>query len=478
MKAKPLMVQGTMSNAGKSLTVTAVCRVLARQGYRVAPFKSQNMALNSFVTKEGAEIGRAQAAQAEACKKEADVRMNPVLLKPTTDMGSQVIVLGKSVGNYTAREYFSFKKSLKGKILQAYESLAAENDVIVIEGAGSPVELNLNGDDIVNMGLARMVSAPVLLVGDIDRGGIFAQLCGTLSLLSPKDRERVRGILVNKFRGDLSLFDEGRKLLQRLAGKPVLGVLPYTKIDIDDEDSLSERLKNKRGGGTDIAVIRLPKLSNFTDFSPFGRARGCAVRYVERAEEFGSPDLVILPGTKSTIEDLRFLKRSGLAEQVVAAAHRGIPVFGVCGGFQMLGKSVEDPLGVEGGGREDGLGLLPVSTVFDGEKCLRETQGVIRGLSGIFSCLNGKKFSGYEIHMGRSGTDSAVIGAGNVYGTYVHGIFDEAEICQSILRALGGDAGELSDARAVREQNYELLADVFEQNTDVSALKKIIEEGA
>ena len=246
MKAKPLMVQGTMSNAGKSLTVTAVCRVLARQGYRVAPFKSQNMALNSFVTKEGAEIGRAQAAQAEACKKEADVRMNPVLLKPTTDMGSQVIVLGKSVGNYTAREYFSFKKSLKGKILQAYESLAAENDVIVIEGAGSPVELNLNGDDIVNMGLARMVSAPVLLVGDIDRGGIFAQLCGTLSLLSPKDRERVKGLLVNKFRGDLSLFGEGRKLLQRLAGKPVLGVLPYTKIDIDDEDSLSERLKNKR----------------------------------------------------------------------------------------------------------------------------------------------------------------------------------------------------------------------------------------
>ena len=328
------------------------------------------------------------------------------------------------------------------------------------------------------MGLARKVGAPVLLVGDIDRGGIFAQLCGTLSLLSPKDRERVKGLLVNKFRGDLSLFGEGRKLLQRLAGKPVLGVLPYTKIDIDDEDSLSERLKNKRGGGTDIAVIRLPKLSNFTDFSPFGRARGCAVRYVERAEEFGSPDLVILPGTKSTIEDLRFLKRSGLAEQVVAAAHRGIPVFGVCGGFQMLGKSVEDPLGVEGGGREEGLGLLPVSTVFDGEKCLRETQGVIRGLSGIFSCLNGKKFSGYEIHMGRSGTDSAVIGAGNVYGTYVHGIFDEAEICQSILRALGGDAGELSDARAVREQNYELLADVFEQNTDVSALKKIIEEGA
>ena len=478
MKAKPLMVQGTMSNAGKSLTVTAVCRVLARQGYSVAPFKSQNMALNSFVTKEGAEIGRAQAAQAEACKKEADVRMNPVLLKPTTDMGSQVIVLGKSVGNYTAREYFSFKKSLKGKILQAYESLAAENDVVVIEGAGSPVELNLNEDDIVNMGLARMVSAPVLLVGDIDRGGIFAQLCGTLSLLSPKDRERVKGLLVNKFRGDLSLFDEGRKLLQRLAGKPVLGVLPYTKIDIDDEDSLSERLKNKRDGGTDIAVIRLPKLSNFTDFSPFGRARGCAVRYVERTEEFGSPDLVILPGTKSTIEDLRFLKRSGLAEQVVAAAHRGIPVFGVCGGFQMLGKSVEDPLGVEGGGREEGLGLLPVSTVFDGEKCLHETQGVIRGLSGIFSCLNGKKFSGYEIHMGRSGTDSPVIGAGNVYGTYVHGIFDEAEICQSILRALGGDAGGLSDARAVREQNYELLADVFEQNTDVSALKKIIEEGA
>lgn len=473
-----IMIQGTMSDAGKSVVCAALLRALARRGLRAAPFKAQNMANNSAVTEDGAEIGRAQMMQAEAAGVRADARMNPVLLKPTGESASQVIVCGRAKGTLSAREYYARKAELLPAVLDSFFSLEREFDAVVIEGAGSPVELNLNGDDIVNMGLARMAGAPVLLVGDIDRGGIFAQLCGTLSLLSPKDRERVKGLLVNKFRGDLSLFGEGRKLLQRLAGKPVLGVMPYTKIDIDDEDSLSERLKNKRDGGTDIAVIRLPKLSNFTDFSPFGRARGCAVRYVERAEEFGSPDLVILPGTKSTIEDLRFLKRSGLAEQVVAAAHRGIPVFGVCGGFQMLGKSVEDPLGVEGGGREKGLGLLPVSTVFDGEKCLRETQGVISGLSGIFSCLNGKKFSGYEIHMGRSGTDSAVIGAGNVYGTYVHGIFDEAEICQSILRALGGDAGELSDARAVREQNYELLADVFEQNTDVSALKKIIEEGA
>ena len=477
MKAKALMVQGTMSNAGKSLTVTAICRVLARQGYRVAPFKSQNMALNSFVTREGAEIGRAQAAQAEACKKEADARMNPVLLKPTTDMGSQVIVMGKPVGNYSAREYYSFKNSLKEQILQAYESLAAENDFIVIEGAGSPVELNLNKDDIVNIGMARMAGAPVLLVGDIDRGGIFAQLCGTLSLLPQEERDMVKGLLVNKFRGDLTLFDEGRKLLQKLAGKPVIGVMPYTEVDIDDEDSLSERLQNKRGEGMDIAVIRLPKISNFTDFSPFARARGCSVRYVEKAEEFGSPDLVILPGTKSTIEDLRFLKKSGLAEQVVAAAHRKVPVFGVCGGFQMLGKSVEDPHGAEGGGREEGLGLLPVSTVFGGEKCLRETQGVIGGLSGIFSGLNGKKFSGYEIHMGKSGTERAIISEGNVYGTYVHGIFDEAGICESILRALGGETEEDADARTVRERNYELLADVFERNADVAALIKIIEEG-
>ncbi len=478
MKARPLMIQGTMSNAGKSLIVSAICRYLMRQGYKVAPFKSQNMALNSFVTADGAEMGRAQAVQAEASGKSPDVRMNPVLLKPATDTGSQVIVMGKPIGNMEAREYFRYKGRLVPAILSAYESLAAENDVIVIEGAGSPVELNLNDNDIVNMGLAERLKAPVLLVGDIDRGGIFAQLCGTLSLLKKNQLELVKGLIVNKFRGDLSLFDEGKKLLEIRSGKPVLGVMPYAKVDIDDEDSLSERLTRKKASGTDIAVIRMPKISNFTDFAPFERAENCSVRYIEKPEEFGAPDLLIIPGTKSTISDLRFLKTSGLAEQIVAAAHRKIPVFGICGGFQILGESVEDPAGIEGGGCETGLGLLPVRTVFQEKKCLQKVYGRIEGLAGIFSSLNGLKYAGYEIHMGVSGNDKAVISQGNVYGTYVHGIFDERGIVSTIVRALTGkDYTEDTDTQSYKERNYELLADVFEKNVDTDLLKKIIEEG-
>lgn len=478
MKARPLMIQGTMSNAGKSLIVSAICRYLMRQGYKVAPFKSQNMALNSFVTADGAEMGRAQAVQAEASGKSPDVRMNPVLLKPATDTGSQVIVMGKPIGNMEAREYFRYKGRLVPAILSAYESLAAENDVIVIEGAGSPVELNLNDNDIVNMGLAERLKAPVLLVGDIDRGGIFAQLCGTLSLLKKNQLELVKGLIVNKFRGDLSLFDEGKKLLEIRSGKPVLGVMPYAKVDIDDEDSLSERLTRKKASGTDIAVIRMPKISNFTDFAPFERAENCSVRYIEKPEEFGAPDLLIIPGTKSTISDLRFLKASGLAEQIVAAAHRNIPVFGICGGFQILGESVEDPAGIEGGGCETGLGLLPVRTVFQKKKCLQKVYGRIEGVAGIFSSLNGLKYAGYEIHMGVSGNDKAVISKGNVYGTYVHGIFDEQGIVSTIVRALTGkDYAEDTDTQSYKERNYELLADVFEKNVNTDLLKKIIEEG-
>lgn len=478
MKARPLMIQGTMSNAGKSLIVSAICRYLMRQGYKVAPFKSQNMALNSFVTADGAEMGRAQAVQAEASGKSPDVRMNPVLLKPATDTGSQVIVMGKPIGNMEAREYFRYKGRLVPAILSAYESLAAENDVIVIEGAGSPVELNLNDNDIVNMGLAERLKAPVLLVGDIDRGGIFAQLCGTLSLLKKNQLELVKGLIVNKFRGDLSLFDEGKKLLEIRSGKPLLGVMPYAKVDIDDEDSLSERLTRKKASGTDIAVIRMPKISNFTDFAPFERAENCSVRYIEKPEEFGAPDLLIVPGTKSTISDLRFLKASGLAEQIVAAAHRKIPVFGICGGFQILGESVEDPAGIEGGGCETGLGLLPVRTVFQEKKCLQKVYGRIEGLTGIFSSLNGLKYAGYEIHMGVSGNDEAVISQGNVYGTYVHGIFDERGIVSTIVRALTGkDYTEDTDTQSYKERNYELLADVFEKNVNTDLLKKIIEEG-
>lgn len=483
MKARPIMIQGTMSNAGKSLLAAALCRALVKRGMKVAPFKSQNMALNSYVTKAGEEMGRAQVVQAEAAKILPDARMNPVLLKPTTDVGSQVIVMGKAIGNMTAAEYFRYKKNLLPQILNAYTSLAQENDVIVIEGAGSPVEMNLNDNDIVNMGLAKLLKAPVLLVGDIDRGGIFAQLCGTVSLFTEEEKKLLKGLIVNKFRGDGALFEEGRKMLEERTGYPVLGVMPYAALEIDDEDSLSERLNVKaRGEGADVAVIRLPKLSNFTDFAPFEHMEGASLRYVEQVEEFGDPDLVLIPGTKSTLGDLQFLKDSGLAEQIIAAAHRNVPVFGICGGFQILGESVSDPLGKEGGGSAKGLGLLPIQTVFGEEKTLRETSGVFGGLSGIFSCLNGLSYSGYEIHMGESNVKNAVTNVNNVYGSYVHGIFDEKGIAQAMVSALcerSGKAVAVSDysAKENKEKNYDKLAAVFEANVDMDAILKIITRG-
>ena len=298
-----LMLQGTMSNAGKSLLAAALCRIFRQDGYRVAPFKSQNMALNSFITAEGGEMGRAQVVQAEAAGIAPDVRMNPILLKPTTDSGSQVIVNGQVVGNMRATEYYRRKREFLPVVTAAYESLAAEYDVIVIEGAGSPAEINLKQDDFVNMGLAKLVDAPVLLIGDIDRGGVFAQLYGTIALLEPDERTRVKGTIVNKFRGDRAILEPGLRQLEALCGVPVAGVVPYTTADIDDEDSLTERFS--RGTArklVDIAVIRLPKISNFTDFSPFERYENVSLRYVDHVGALGTPDMILLPGTKSTIQ--------------------------------------------------------------------------------------------------------------------------------------------------------------------------------
>lgn len=482
--AKNIMIQGTMSNAGKSLLCAGLCRIFKQDGYRVAPFKSQNMALNSFITKAGGEMGRAQVVQAEAAGIAPDTRMNPILLKPTTDVGSQVIVNGKVQGNMKAMEYYRRKREFIPDVLEAYNSLASEYDIIVIEGAGSPAEINLKQEDIVNMGLAKLVDAPVLLVGDIDRGGVFAQLYGTVALLEEDERDRIKGTIVNKFRGDRAILEPGLKTLEDLCGVPVAGVIPYTHVDIDDEDSLTERFdKSAERKLIDIAVIRLPRISNFTDFSPFERYGNVSLRYVDSVGDLHQPDMIILPGTKSTIADLRWLRQCGLEAAIHKAANAGTLVFGVCGGYQMLGRTVSDPEQVEAAGTTEilGMGLLEMDTIFLGEKVQTQTTGVFSGISGMLSDLNGMTYSGYEIHMGRSEEEMpALTGADNVYGSYVHGIFDASGISDTILKAIcvkkgiDFDALETFDISEYKERQYELLADAVRSGLDMEFIYRVL----
>jgi len=482
-RAKPLMIQGTMSNAGKSLLCAALCRIFLQDGYRVAPFKSQNMALNSFITDEGLEMGRAQVVQAEAAGIKPSVLMNPILLKPTTDVGSQVIVNGEVLGNMPASDYFKYKKKLVPDIMRAYNTLADEYDIIVIEGAGSPAEINLKSDDIVNMGMARMAGAPVLLVGDIDRGGVFAQLYGTVELLEPDERNMVKATVINKFRGDVSILEPGLDMLYDLVKVPCAGVVPYVYVDIDDEDSLSERLLAGERKEIDIAVVSLPRISNFTDFSPFSRFSGISVRYVRKLFELGSPDLVIIPGTKSTISDLKWLRQTGLEAEILKLASRGTPVFGICGGLQMLGRSISDPYGTEGGGDIAGMGLLDIDTVFARTKTRTQTEGVFEDIGGIFSGLSGLSYRGYEIHMGQSGSSAAVLRKGNVYGSYIHGIFDENGIAEAVARALYEarglefDSQSIFDVHSYRESQYDKLAETVRKALDMDLIYRILEEG-
>ena len=482
--AKNIMIQGTMSNAGKSLLCAGLCRILKQEGYRVAPFKSQNMALNSFITKDGGEMGRAQVVQAEAAGIEPDVRMNPILLKPTTDVGSQVIVAGQVQGNMRAMEYYRRKRDYIPAILEAYNSLASEYDIIVIEGAGSPAEINLKQEDIVNMGLAKLVDAPVLLVGDIDRGGVFAQLYGTVALLEKDERARIKGTIVNKFRGDRAILEPGIRILEELCGVPVAGVIPYTHVDIDDEDSLTERFSQTTERKLlDIVVIRLPRISNFTDFAPFERYGNVSLRYVERVADLHGPDMILIPGTKSTIADLKWLRQSGMEAAVLKAASAGTPVFGICGGYQMLGRSVCDPDQVEAAEttRIQGLGLLDMDTVFRGEKVQTQVSGTFAGVTGLLSGLNGMEYTGYEIHMGRSQEKLLPLqGTGNVYGSYIHGIFDAPGVSDEILRAIcakkGLDYAALGtfDLREYKERQYDMLADAVRSGLDMELVHRII----
>lgn len=487
---KRIMIQGTMSGVGKSLLTAALCRIFRQDGYRPAPFKSQNMALNSFITTDGLEMGRAQAVQAFAAGLEPDVRMNPVLLKPSSDTGSQVIVMGEVRGDYAAKECFARKRSLLPEILAAYEGLAAEYDPIVIEGAGSPAEINLKRDDIVNMGLAEQVDAPVLLVGDIDRGGVFAQLVGTVELLEPHERARVAGFVLNKFRGDPSLLTSGLEMLSARTGIPVLGVLPWMEVDIDDEDSLAPRLgQTGQTAPVDIAVIRLPRISNFTDFAPLEVHPALSVRYVSEADGLGSPDLIILPGTKSTAEDLRWLRENGLAAAVCRLAEADTPVLGVCGGYQMLGETLRDPWGVEGGGTVTGLGLLPCETEFSTEKL--RTRVTARVLSGP---LQNAGLEGYEIHMGRTDrrtaapfcllSDGREDGAvwGNVFGTYLHGLFDTGELTDRLAswllarKGLEGTPAKMESHKEYQNRQLDLLAETVRAHLDLPAVFRIMEQ--
>lgn len=482
--AKNIMIQGTMSNVGKSLLCAGLCRIFKQDGYRVAPFKSQNMALNSFITADRGEMGRAQVVQAEAAGIAPDVRMNPILLKPTTDAGSQVIVNGVSQGNMRAVEYYRHKRDYLPAVLEAYHSLEKEYDIIVIEGAGSPAEINLKQEDIVNMGLAELVDAPVLLVGDIDRGGVFAQLYGTVALLEAGERARIKGTIVNKFRGDRSILEPGLRILEDLCKVPVAGVVPYVHVDVDDEDSLSERFtRSTERKLLDIVVIRLPRISNFTDFSPFEQFPNVSLRYVDRVSDLHQPDMILLPGTKSTISDLKWLRESGLEAAIQKQVATGTLLFGICGGYQMLGSNISDPDQVEAAGltQINGMGLLPMDTIFHGEKVQRQTKGAFCGIGGIFSPLNGTSYEGYEIHMGRSERElPAVTECGNVYGSYIHGLFDAPGVADTILRALCQRKGvpfqELMafDRAAYKQQQYDILADAVRGSCDMELIYKIL----
>ncbi len=484
--AKNIMIQGTMSNAGKSLLCAALCRIFKQDGYRVAPFKSQNMALNSFITREGGEMGRAQVVQAEAAGIPPDVRMNPILLKPTTDVGSQVIVRGVVQGNMSALEYHTRKRDFLPAVMDAYRSLAEENDILVIEGAGSPAEINLRQEDLVNMGLAKLVDAPVLLVGDIDRGGVFAQLYGTVALLEEEERKRIKGTIVNKFRGDPAILRPGLETLETLCGVPVVGVIPYVHADIDEEDSLAERVDRSTGRReVDIAVIRLPHLSNFTDFSPFERYENVSLRYVSRVSDLHQPDMILIPGTKSTIADLMWLRQSGLEAAILKAASAGTLIFGICGGYQMLGKSISDPEQVEASGttRIAGLNLLPMDTVFQGEKVQTQTEGLFQSVEGPLAPLNGLRYMGYEIHMGRSTRKiPPVTGADTVYGSYIHGIFDAPKVADTILQVLctrkGLDPQCLTsfDGEQYREEQYDKLAQAVRAGLNMDYIYEIIRQ--
>jgi adenosylcobyric acid synthase len=477
--ARTLMVQGTTSDAGKSTLVTGLCRVLRRRGLSVAPFKPQNMALNSAVTADGGEIGRAQALQAQAAGVEPTTDMNPILLKPNTDLGAQVIVHGHAVGNMPAAQYHHYKSIAREAVLASHQRLAARHDVIVTEGAGSPAEINLREGDIANMGFAEAIDCRVVLVADIERGGVFAHLVGTLALLSPSEQARVVGFVINRFRGDVALLEPGLRWLESHTLKPVLGVLPYLHgLNLDAEDAIRREANTPNAGALRVNVPVLPRISNHTDFDPLRHHPQVDLRYIGPGETPPPSDLVILPGSKSVRSDLEYLRREGWVEYLERHLRYGGRVMGICGGFQMLGHVIADPLGLEGPpGESAGLAWLELHTVLEAEKQLRNTTGVLR--------LENVPVRGYEIHAGVSSgralnqpttvldgarPDGAISNDNRIFGTYLHGIFEEPGACAALLRWAGLREPQKIDYRTVREQAIERLADTVESHLDMARI--------
>jgi len=509
------MLQGTASHAGKTLLVAGLARIMAQDGYSVAPFKSQNMSLNSFASADGGEMGRAQVVQAEAAGIEPRIDMNPVLLKPTSDTGSQIIVQGRPAGTMTAQAYHDFKLSLLDAVSESLERLRREFQVVIIEGAGSPAEVNFRGHDIANMMVAEMADAPVLLIGDIERGGVFASLVGTMELLQEQERERVAGLIINKFRGDRSILEPGLDFLEARCQRPVLGVVPYIRdLRIEEEDSVA--LSDTKGHLTDdleaavfpsqalwpsdvratasgngktvrVRVIRLPRMSNFTDFDSIKACPGFDCDYAEQPSGLADADLIVIPGTKSTISDLRFLWSSGMAAEIIRMSQGGTPVIGICGGYQMLGGKIHDPHGIDSSaGSVKALGLIDIETVFDNEKETRQAAGEVRGASALLP--KGAEVTGYEIHMGRSslgpgaeplletnfGPDGAVSADGLVMGSYLHGFFDSDDVLAGMLSYFGCPAElPMMDRGLIKEHEYDRLARELRQSLDMKRIYQI-----
>ncbi|MBA4603686.1 cobyric acid synthase [Thermoactinomyces mirandus] len=494
---KAIMLQGTASDVGKSVVSTAFCRYFLEEGFRVAPFKSQNMALNSYVTLDGGEIGRSQAVQAEAAGIEPTVDMNPVLLKPKGEMVSEVIVHGRHFADVDARSYRGpLLDQVLAPIRESLERLSRKYEILVIEGAGSPAEINLKNRDVVNMRIARMANAPVLLVADIERGGVFASIVGTLELLEPEERARVKGVIINKFRGSKEVLDPGIEWVEKKTGIPVLGVLPHVETGVDPEDSMSLATlgskANKKGmAGLDVAVICFPRISNFTDFLPLMNLADTSVRYVKSVRELGQSDIIILPGTKNTMDDLYWLKATGLAKEILLLKDQGSAVIGICGGYQMLGKKLLDPDGVESDRKEqDGLGLLPIETRFvPGKQTVRIQGKPLVGWGGS------DPVEGYEIHLGRTWlfagasplfklsdgrTDGAVSEEGEVWGTCLHGIFDNASFTRKWINRLRQKKGlpqleeNCPDRHESREEVYAFLSQWIREYVDMEKVKEMM----
>ena len=503
---KKIMLQGTASNVGKSIITTGLCRIFKQDGYNVIPFKSQNMALNSFITKEGLEMGRAQVSQAEACGIDPIADMNPILLKPNGNNKSQVIVRGKVVGDMSSKEYHEYKLQLTEVLGDIFEEFEEKYDVVVMEGAGSCAEINLMERDISNMGMAEIANAPVIIIGDIDRGGVFASLAGTMLLLPDEYKKRVKGVIINKFRGRKELLDSGIKMLEDIIKVPVLGVLPYTDIKIEEEDSVTTRFKQKiNKGDIHIEVVRTPHMSNFTDFNIFETQEDVSLRYVDFGESFGDPDIVIIPGTKSTIDDLMFLRKNGLENQIKELHRRGKLIIGICGGYQMLGKVLKDPYHVENDLEEvEGIGLLDVETTFEMEKTTTQVKAILdENFHGYLENLSGKEVSGYEIHMGITKRNEnsnnfvtvkqkleqkvnyqvgSVNKECNVFGTYLHGIFDDIDFTRTILnnirkmKNLEPIESNVKSFKEFKNQQYDKLADYLREHLDMEKIYEIMNE--